>query len=186
MSPVEPLHDIKGHLSNLIDELRISLNGEVKEKVEAICSTVLGKETLRGCDYRKGSILILHTLQELQPSSPVTALFETAVEITEILYSDPSKRCSQSVLRLHNLAFVHATLCRDQFNNPKTMSSRKMFGRYFHAFDMPCPTTLPNHLPSFAKHRIGRKDVWSVQVHNKDYIQSPRKPRDRKHLSTNI
>ena len=26
VSPVEPLHDIKGHLSNLIDELRISLN----------------------------------------------------------------------------------------------------------------------------------------------------------------
>ena len=139
VSPVEPLHDIKGHLSNLIDELRISLNGEVKEKVEAICSTVLGKETLRGSDYRKGSILILHTLQELQPSSPVTALFETAVEITEILYSDPSKHCSQSVLRLHNLAFVHATLCRDQFNNPKTMSSRKMFGRYFHALTCHAP-----------------------------------------------
>ena len=115
------------------------VNGEVKEKVEAICSTVLGKETLRGSDYRKGSILILHTLPELQPSSPVTTLFETAVEITEILNSDPSKRCSQSVLRLHNLAFVHATLCRDQFNNPKTMSSRKMFGRYFHALTCHAP-----------------------------------------------
>ena len=38
VSPVEPLYDIKGHRSNLTDELRIYLNGEVKLKVEAICS----------------------------------------------------------------------------------------------------------------------------------------------------
>ena len=49
VSPVEPLH---GHLSNIIDELHVSLTGEVKHKVEEICSTVLGKETLRGSDYR--------------------------------------------------------------------------------------------------------------------------------------
>ena len=48
ISPVEPLHDLKGHLSNLIDELRVALAGEVKEKVEVIVSSVLGKETLRG------------------------------------------------------------------------------------------------------------------------------------------
>ena len=101
ISPVERLHDIKGHLCNIIDEVRVSLEGEVREKVEAICSTVLGKETLRGSDYRKGSILILKTLQELQPISPLTALLETAVEISEILYSGPLKHCSQSILRLH-------------------------------------------------------------------------------------
>ena len=139
VSPVEPLHDIKGHLSNITAELRVSLNGETKTKVEAICSTVLGKETLRGSDYRKGSILILHTLQEFQPNSPLTTLFETAVEITEILYSDPSKRCPQSVLRLHNLAFIHAMLCRDQLSSPRTMSSRKLFGRYFHALTCHAP-----------------------------------------------
>ena len=139
VSPVEPLHDIKGHLSNIIDELRVSLIGEIKERVEKICSSVLGKETLRCSDYSKGSILILHSLQELQPGSPLTALLETAVEITEILYSSPSKRCSQSILRLHNLAFVHAKLCRAQLSKPKTMSSRRMFGRYFHAFTCHAP-----------------------------------------------
>ena len=97
ISPVERLHDIQGHLCNIIDEVRVSLEGEVREKVEAICSTVLGKETLSS-DYRKGSILILKTLQELQPISP---LIETAVEISEILYSGPLKHCSQSILRLH-------------------------------------------------------------------------------------
>ena len=51
ISPVEPLDDLKGHLSNLIDELRVALTGKVKEKVEVIVSSVLGKETLRGSDY---------------------------------------------------------------------------------------------------------------------------------------
>lgn len=142
ISPVEPLHDIKGHLSNLIDELRKSLSGEVQRQVEGVCSAALGKETLRCSDYRKGVIFILLTLQTLQPSSPVTALFQTAVEITEILYSNPSKRTPQLILRLHNLAFVHAKLCTDIFGNPKTMSSRRMFGRYFHALTTHAPLLL--------------------------------------------
>ena len=83
--------------------------------------------------------MILYTLHQLQPNSPLTAVLETAVEITEILYSNPSKRCPQSIFRLHNLAFVHAKLCRDQFSNPKTMTSRKMFGRHFHALTCHAP-----------------------------------------------
>lgn len=29
VSPVEPLHDVKGHLINIIDEIRVSVTGEV-------------------------------------------------------------------------------------------------------------------------------------------------------------
>ena len=45
ISPVEPLHDIKGHLSNVLDELRLCVTGEVKQRIEQIFSSVLGKET---------------------------------------------------------------------------------------------------------------------------------------------
>ena len=117
----------------------MTLTGEVKEKVNTIVGSVLGKETLRGSDYRKGSILILKTLQEFTPNSPLTTLLSTAVEMTELLYCDPTKRTSQSVLRLHNITFVPAKLCVDLFCKPKTISSRRMFGRYFHA--------LTNHAP---------------------------------------
>ena len=75
MSPVEPLHDIKGHLSNIIDELRVSLNGETKTKVEAICSTVLGKETLTGSDYSKGSILIFKALLTVSATSTQPSIY---------------------------------------------------------------------------------------------------------------
>lgn len=46
ISPVEPLHDVKGHLSNIIEELRVTLTGKVRE-VDGIIGSVLGKETLR-------------------------------------------------------------------------------------------------------------------------------------------
>ena len=34
------------------------------------------------------------------PTSPLTTLLSTAIEITELLYCDPTKRTTQSVLRL--------------------------------------------------------------------------------------
>ena len=95
ISPIEPLHDIKGHLSNMIDEIKILLNGPAKEKVDSICSSVLSKETLRASDLRKGAILILLSIHELEPNSLVTHVLESAVEICEILYADPEKRSPQ-------------------------------------------------------------------------------------------
>ena len=139
ISPVEPLHDVKGHLSNLIDEIRAILTGEAKERVVAIANSVLGKETLRGSDFRKGAILMLKALQDILPNSFVTTTLSTAVEIAELLYSRPHKRTQQSMLRLHNLSFVHAKLCSDHLSNPKKMSQRKMFGRYFHAITAHSP-----------------------------------------------
>ena len=132
---MEPLHDLKGHLSNMIDEIRVYMDGEAKQKVESICSTVLNKNTLHGSDYRKAAILILLLLHNLQPTSALTTLLLTVVEISEILYSDPEKRSPQNVLRLHNLAFAHAKLGFELFSTPKTMSRRKMFGPFsYHTF----------------------------------------------------
>ena len=74
---------------------------------------------------------MLKALQDILPNSFVTTTLSTAVEITELLYSRPHKRTQQSMLRLHNLSFVHAKLCSDHLSNPKKMSQRKMFGRYF-------------------------------------------------------
>ena len=139
ISPVEPLHDIKGHLSNIIEEIRITLTGKVREEVDMIFSSALGKETLRGSDYRKGAILTLNALHNYMSDYPLTTLLSTAVEIAELLYCDPTKRTAQSILRLHNLSFVHAKLCADMFGTPKTISSRRMFGQYFHALTTHAP-----------------------------------------------
>ena len=42
------------YVSNLKEELRATLTGDVKQSVELIVGSVLGNETLRGSDYRKG------------------------------------------------------------------------------------------------------------------------------------
>ena len=139
ISPVEPLHDIKGHLSNIIQESRALISGNTKQKIEDICLATIEKETLRGSDYRKAAILILLALIEFQPTSSLTQLFQTVVEITDLLYSDPGKRTPQAILRLHNITFVHAKLCINLFGKPKTMSSRKLFGRYYHALTSHSP-----------------------------------------------
>ena len=61
------------------------------------------------------------------------------VEITEILCSDNTKRSSQTVFWLHNLAFINRKLCTEVFHDPKTMTRRKMFGRYFHSLTSHAP-----------------------------------------------
>lgn len=139
ISPTEPLHDTKGHLSNVIDELLAQTTGNTKKELTSICSSVLGKETLRCCDYRKCAILILQALEKLKADPKIIELMRTLVEITEILYSNNSKRSSQSVLRLHNLTFVHGKLCSELFHTPKTITRRKMFGRYFHSLTSHAP-----------------------------------------------
>lgn len=117
---------------NVVIELLVQTTGNVKQKLSSIYSSVLQKETLRYSDYRK-AILILLALQEVRADKKLIELMRTLVEITEILYSSYSKRTSQAVLRLHNITFVHGKLCTELFHTPKTMTRRKMFGRYFHA-----------------------------------------------------
>lgn len=136
ISPTETLHDIKGHLSN---ELLSHTTSDVKKKLSHIYSTVLGKETLRCCDYRKSAILILLALKESHADKCYIEVMRTIVEITEILCSDDSKHSSHTVLRLHNLTFVHGKLCIEVFHNPKSMTRRKMFGRYFHSITSHAP-----------------------------------------------
>ena len=57
IAPTEPLHDIKGHISNLIEELLKVVTGEL-EKLEGIGSAILGKDAIRCSDCHKAVILI--------------------------------------------------------------------------------------------------------------------------------
>eukprot|EP00731_Ephydatia_muelleri_P013922 Em0007g1232a len=57
VSGVEPLHDFKGHMSNLLEELPFHVVGKAYEELAVIKKSVLGKSTLRCVDYRKAAIL---------------------------------------------------------------------------------------------------------------------------------
>ena len=88
---------------------------------------------MRCSDYRKAVIIMYMSLDKVDPASPLTELFRTAVEINEILYSTPDKRNKVRTLRLHNVTFVHGMLCRELFANPVRLTRAKMFGHYYHS-----------------------------------------------------
>ena len=91
--PTEPLHDLKGHFSNIIEEALKTTSGVVLSALKGIQSTVLNKATLRASDYRKAVILMYQSLRQCSTGkNDITELFRTAAEISEILYARPCKR----------------------------------------------------------------------------------------------
>ena len=99
----EPLHDLKGHLQNLLDELPKVLNKALGTEVKALLDTDLGKDMKTGGDYRLASIHLLTLLKKRTSQIDILHLIQTIVKISEILYADDNKRTPRSVLRLYNL-----------------------------------------------------------------------------------
>ena len=130
---IEPLHDFKGHMSNIFHELPRLLTGETYVEVTKVKESVLNKDTLRCVDYRKAAILLSRALHSTQASEDIRNLADTAVEICVILYATDDLRTPRNILRLHNLTFIHGRLCVKLFQNPKSLTKRKMFGNYFHS-----------------------------------------------------
>ena len=111
ISPCEPLHDMKGHMANLFDEIPKHTTGIVGGEVQKIISAILHKDTLRCINYRKATVLLCKVLHDDTADDNLVLLVDTLVEICEILYADSELRSPRSVLRLHNLTFIHGRLC---------------------------------------------------------------------------
>ena len=129
----EPLHDLKGHIQNVLDEVPGRLEKNLAFEVRALIDTDLGKDMKTGGDYRLTAIHLLTLLQKRATHPDILQLIQSLVEISELLYADDSKRSPKSILRLYNLTWVHFELCCQLFQITKTMSHQKMFGIYLHA-----------------------------------------------------
>ena len=137
--PVEPLHDIKEHISNITKELPKHLTAEEKklydEAVEMVLST---KEKLRGSDYR----LFIVTLAIQMGSNcrlTIWRVLYTLAELSNMLYAPALERSPRFVLRLHNVAFCHAMAFSKLFQKPQTLTYRKLFGIYYHSITCHAP-----------------------------------------------
>lgn len=86
-----------------------------------------GKDAKRGCDYRQSVIDVQKYVTKTASTSGLKLLFETLTEIQEIVYSHDKDRSSKTILRLYNLTFIHG------------ITSRKLFGKYFHALTCHAP-----------------------------------------------
>ena len=92
----EPLHDLKGHIQNVLDELPGRLEKDLAVEVRALINTDLGKDMKTGGDYRLTAIHLLTLLQK-RTTEP------------DILH-----RIS-SPLSLHHLAHAQITSARDNY-----------------------------------------------------------------------
>ena len=107
----EPLHDIKGHLLNLFEELPHILPAEIQVQCEELIETNLSRETVTGADIRTTAIHVLLLLVNSSVHENFTLFLHTVVKISEILYSQYNQRSPKSVLQLYNTTWLHHTLC---------------------------------------------------------------------------
>lgn len=130
----EALHCSMNHIKNILEELPHHITDiDTLIKLKEILSVQLNKEKKRGVDYRKTLIYLTIALFEIV-TRDVRALLATLCEMVEVFYAQDRKRCPKSILRLHNLCWRHATLCRKVLTPPRALTSRKLFGIYFHAY----------------------------------------------------
>ena len=138
----EPLHDIKGHLINLIAEMPNILKDETKSKCTHLIDNCIAKDKKSGADMRRVAIqLLLLLLKDIHCSRDIIFLLQSIIKIGEIAYSRDDKRCPRQLLQLYNMCWMHMELCKKLFKEPK-MSMSKMFGHYLHALTAHLPTQL--------------------------------------------
>ena len=137
----EPLHDLKGHIINLITELPYVLpDGDIATQCTHLISCCLAKEKKSGADLRRVVIQLFLLLTDLESNSKTLLLLHTIIKIGEILYSRDHLRSPRQLLQLYNCCWLHMELCMDLFHAPKKITPSKIFGHYLHALTSHSPT----------------------------------------------
>ena len=134
----EPLHDLKGHLANILEELPSILPPHQKQKCLDLLAARLGAK-VSGADMRATVIYLYQMLQNEHADQGVLELLYTVIKISKILYLDEEKRTPKQVLCLYNNAWLHMELCKELFSQPNNLTRRKLFGIYLHALSSHAP-----------------------------------------------
>ena len=138
----EPLHDLKGHLINLLTELPHILSGECKQLTSELLTHLLYSKKQNGysgSDLRVSLIEANNLLQFQDVTEDIKLLMSTAVKMSECLYSCAEKRTPKSILQLYNCTWLHHELCKSCFSVPKEVSYEKFFGLYLHSLVVHAP-----------------------------------------------
>ena len=132
----EPLHDVKGHLANLLEELPRLLPSGQREKCNDLLRAKLGAK-VSGADMRCTVILLYNLLTKENANPWVLQLLHSIIKVSQILYLD--EESPKQVLSLYNNAWLHMELCKDLIPTPHSISKRKMYGIYLHALTSHAP-----------------------------------------------
>ena len=129
----EPLHDIKGHLLNLFQELPSVLPNEIKEKCEIRINLCLKKEKKSTADLRAALIQIFLIVNTSNADWKIQMLLQSAVICCEILYASDNERCPKLLLQLYNNTWIHHQICFEIFQCTSVKSRETLFGLYLHS-----------------------------------------------------
>ena len=108
---------------------------------DAVVASFSGKECERGSDYRLSLIDLCLQLNGKTDLKILDVLL-TLKEIQEIIYRAESKRTSTLILRYHNVTFQHTLLISKVIQQPKSLTSQKLFWHYYHSIIVHFPQQL--------------------------------------------
>ncbi|EDO30338.1 predicted protein [Nematostella vectensis] len=141
-SEAEKLCYIETRVECLMDmghKCSTSTEKQEKQEFERVKATVTGtKDKLRGTDMRHLCAVLGKQMRGVMSEKPQT-VFDTLTEVSRLLYSHPSKRCPRDILRLHNQSFLHAMTLKEVIKETKSLTDRKLYGRYFHSLVVHSP-----------------------------------------------
>ncbi|KAK3737282.1 hypothetical protein QZH41_019809 [Actinostola sp. cb2023] len=131
----EPLHCCLNHIAHILDELPHHITDlDTLVLLKETISVSLNKEKLRCTDYRRALLQVTIFLsQQANLAENVRDLLTTFCEMMGIYYGYEEDRNPRQVLRLYNLAIKHSIAYKDVLSPPQTMTTRKMFGLYYHS-----------------------------------------------------
>ncbi len=136
----EPLHDLKGHIHNLLEELPGILPPAAADKCQTLLDSCLSKDKISGADLRRTAIQVFLYLRDFNVQPEILSLLQSIIKVGQILYSSDSRRTPRALLQMYNHCWYHSELCVDLLSKPKKISYGKMFGLYFHALTAHAPT----------------------------------------------
>ena len=129
----EPLHCCLNHISHVLEELPHHITDvETLVTLKETLSIALTKDKLRCTDYRR-ALLQVTILLAGKAEESVMELLTTLAEMMGTFYAKEDSRNPRQILRLANLSFRHALAVRTVLTPPKTMTSRKLHGIYYHS-----------------------------------------------------
>ena len=137
----EPLHDLKGHFKNLLQELPFLLKGDERTTCEEIIKAATG-DTMTGAKCRVCLIELFLGLQKIGISKEILLLIESALRISEVLYMHEDRN-PRNILYMYNCIWLHHELCVkliSTFHGGTCYTT--FFGVYLHALVAHAPRQL--------------------------------------------
>ena len=135
LSMVECMHDIAGHIDNILEELPHHLKSEEKLIVNDILQVYYAEKNRKRCCDKRKILLYLTKALYLKINGNAYNLLKTLSEIQRILYLGDKSRNAKNILRLHLTCFRHFVYMKKVFrlnNLSEKMSRDRLYGKYQH------------------------------------------------------